>query len=624
MTSRAKFGDFLDAAWRHLDPVSAAESAPKASDDVAEVSRSLLRLVAVMNRYEGDITAAVESMPTRRRPALNTWTRAAVEARDALATSASFLQYDGGSGGRWPSTTPLSPLARRLDAITVSLGTGRDLLQTHFAPGRMSGQEHRSEWSSVIASPQVTRALLTEIGALGREVARQVADFALSPWGRAAHNGDGRRRLNAACQWLWVLHASTQAAQQHEPASAADHELLCAVPLNVLPLRRVPDGSERVDQLCDGVIDCAERVRHGAWGLAGRAAWSPGMSLASLRQVATSSTATSHHCQVILKALAIRTDEAGQESIAVDISAAAAAAGHARDRWLRVGQTLRRFMTDTSAYVSRAAAETGDLALWTGRLAYADPRWRPAHGPGHLARTPGELAGDLHHVRQVIAAVHHACETLAVLAQADQEQIRAGADVGRILVPTQTLPDDFDVPHPFARAPADRVDYLLDHYRQAGHASRQASSAVGRTAAATRASSRILTAARAAITTGHEGSVARSSDVDRAVAEAALEPDSTPSAGESAGPVERTLVNLGVTRPELLRQGAQIDQAGERLILHAAEDLGPEHRRPDATVLSRSRGTATLVNHALQSGDPRAVSLLCIQPRRQPQRELEP
>jgi hypothetical protein len=623
VTSRARFGDFLDAAWRHLDPVSAAEQTVKASDDVAEVSRSLLRLVVVMSRYIGDITATVENMPTRCRPPLNNWARAAIEARDAMATSASFLQRDGSGGGRWPSTTPLSPLARRLDAVTVSLGTGRDLLLTHFAPGRKSGQEHRSEWSSVIVSPQVTRALLTEIGALGREVAQQVADFALSPWGRAVHTGDGRRRLNAACQWLWVLHASTQAAQQHEPASTADHELLCAMPLNALPPRRVPNGSERVDQLCDGLVDCAERVRHGAWGLAERAAWSPGMSLASLRQVALASTATSHHCHVILETLAARTGEAGQIDLAADLSAAAAAAGHARGRWLRVGQALRRFMTDTSAYVSRAAAEAADLALWTGRLAYADPGWRPSHGPSHIARTPAELAGDLHHVPQVIAAVHYACETLAALAQADREQIRAGADVGRILVPTQSLPDDFDVPHPFAHAPPDRVDYLLDHYRQAGHASRQASSAVGRTAAATRAPSRILTAVRAAIATGHNGGATRSPDVDHAVTEPAAEPDSTPSAGESAGPVERTLVDLGVTRPELLRQGTKIDQAAERLIFHAAEELEPEHRRPDATVLSRSRGTATLINHALLSGDPRAASLLRRQPRRQPEREPE-
>jgi hypothetical protein len=40
-------------------------------------------------------------------------------------------------------------------------------------------------------------------------------------------------------------------------------------------------------------------------------------------------------------------------------------------------------------------------------------------------------------------------------------------------------------------------------------------------------------------------------------------------------------------------------------------------------VLSRSRGTATLVNQALLYSDLRAASLLRIEPRRQPEREPE-
>jgi hypothetical protein len=249
VSDRARFGDFLDAAWRHLGPSGATEVTVGAGNDVGEVSRSLLRVVVVMSRYVRDITVAVDSVPTRRRPVLSTWMRAATEARDALATSASFLQHDGGDGGRWPSVTPLSPLARRLDGVTVSLSIGCDLLQTHFAPGKQSGREHRSEWSSVITSPQVTRALLTEIGMLSREVARQGADFALSPWERTVGTGDARRRLNAACQWLWVLHASTESSREREPASAADRGLLRAVPLNALPARYVTPSRRAMSRM---------------------------------------------------------------------------------------------------------------------------------------------------------------------------------------------------------------------------------------------------------------------------------------------------------------------------------------------------------------------------------------
>ena len=52
------------------------------------------------------------------------------------------------------------------------------------------------------------------------------------------------------------------------------------------------------------------------------------------------------------------------------------------------------------------------------------------------------------------------------------------------------------------------------------------------------------------------------------------------------------------------------DRAGERLIIDAAVGFGPRRIRPSATALSRSAGTATLVNHALASGDPRASALL--------------
>ena len=78
---------------------------------------------------------------------------------------------------------------------------------------------------------------------------------------------------------------------------------------------------------------------------------------------------------------------------------------------------------------------------------------------------------------------------------------------------------------------------------------------------------------------------------------------------ELPGPVERTLHYLGVTSPELLRHGADIDRAGERLIIDAAASLEPRRNRPSATTLSRSVGTATLVNHAL-AADPGAAALL--------------
>jgi len=172
----------------------------------------------------------------------------------------------------------------------VSLTTGRDLLQTHFAPTSSGARRHRSEWAHVVASQPVSRALLAEIGSLARQVACQGADLALSPTPGEPEDAEDRRRLNAACQWLWVADASVRAAHRREPLSARDHELLQAIPVNALPPRRVPGGREPVTALCEGVITSAERVRHLAWAPAEQAHSSRDVTVTSLRHIAETST----------------------------------------------------------------------------------------------------------------------------------------------------------------------------------------------------------------------------------------------------------------------------------------------------------------------------------------------
>ena len=114
--------------------------------------------------------------------------------------------------------------------------TGRDLLHTHFAPGPQ-GWVHQSPWAAAIACERVNRALLAELGALAAPIAHHGANVALAPIPGTAESTDRRRRLNAACQWLWVLTASVEAARRAAPAPAADWDLLAAVPVNALPQR---------------------------------------------------------------------------------------------------------------------------------------------------------------------------------------------------------------------------------------------------------------------------------------------------------------------------------------------------------------------------------------------------
>jgi len=607
VTGGSTFGDFISAAHWHLDPANRAHGPAGGRGGAEEAARSLLRVVTVMRRYVDDMATAFDDVPSRTRRTLNPYARTWIQARQALASSAGYLRHHR-PASRWPVSPAASPLARRLDGVTVSLATGRDLLQTHFAPGPRGTRQHRSEWAAVVSSPQATRALLAELASLGRQIARQGTDLALAGPSGAGGGQDERRRLNAACQWLWALDASVRAAHQREPVSDRDRELLRAIPVNARPPRRLPDRGDPVAALCQGVVDSAERVHHAAWLSATTESWFPGLTITSLRGVAEAATVTSHHCEVLLRSLAAWTSSPGPGGIRADLLAAADAAGRARQGWLRTAHALDGFITDMQQYSSPAALESRDLALWTGRLAYANPEWTLASGPGHAARPPEDLAQGPDDVRAVIAAVHHASHTLTRLAQADREQIRAAAGMGRILVPTRFLPDTFDIPRPFGHAPKDRVDPLLAVYQDTGQLSVETTAAVATVAEATRAPSQLLTTTSTAVDTNHDASYGdQTGGQDKMHGRDEVEVGR--ESRDMPGPVERTLLDLGVTSADVLQRGAEIDRASAQIIIDAAAGQTRDSRRT-APMLSRSAGTAELVNHVLASGDPRAVALL--------------
>jgi hypothetical protein len=187
-----------------------------------------------------------------------------------------------------------------------------------------------------------------------------------------------------------------------------------------------------------------------------------------------------------------------------------------------------------------------------------------------------------------------------------------------------------DVPRPFAPALPDRVDALVSLYERAGQTAGEATAGVGDVAAAVQAPSRVLTYARAVASGGYPAEVERAGNVG-------LSPEAAgerrPKRGrrtgrdhrELPGPVERTLHDLGVTDAELLERGAELDHASERLIIDAAAKRAPRRARPSAVALSKSAGTAELVNRALASGGPLANALLQRRETAQSQpREAEP
>jgi hypothetical protein len=589
-----------------------------------EVPRSLLRQIIVMRHYLHDITAILHDIPARGRPVLTPWFLAAVQAREALANAANFLARPRA----WdrPDAPAASPLARRLDAVTMSLLTGRDLLQTHFAARSRGAPQPRSEWGLVITSAQVTRALLEEIAWLARHSAQYSANVALLPSPGTSVTAAERRQLSAACQWLWALDASVRTASKREPVTDSDRELLRAIPVNAIPGRPAVTGGEPVTVAYVTLASIAERVRHLAWASAHEASRLPGVTAVSLRQVAEASTVTSHHCRLLLSTLAARSAQAGLTEASKQLIAAADAAAGARQTWLHAAHAVRQVTTGALDDRPALAGEVQELALWSGRLAYDNPAWTLASGPGSAVRGPESLVPDQGSLPGAVAAVHQACHTLALLSQTEQDRIRAASRAGCILVPTQSLADAYDMPQPFARAPVEHVDLLLDRYADSWRASREATARVELAAEAVHAPSRVLAAARrAAKATPSYPSADRTDAVSRRAEPGRGGPAAT-ALVSPPGPVGQALHRLGVTRPDLLSRAADIDRAGERLIIDAAAEVKTSRRR-QGLELSSSAGATTLINNALMSGDPRAAALL----RRPelpgpelPEREAEP
>ncbi len=332
-----------------------------------------------------------------------------------------------------------------------------------------------------------------------------------------------------------------------------------------------------------------------------QASWSPGLTADSLRQSAGCGIVISHHCEILLQSLATRAAWHGDAPLSAGLHESADAAGNARQAWLRAARAWSGITTDTRRAISPAAAESADLAMWTGRLAYADPRWTLQRGPSQAARPPDALAPGPGDIPGVVTAVHHACQTLTQIAAADQEQIRTAANAGRLLVPTRSLPATYDIPRAFAHAPRGRVDQVLLAYRDAGTASTRVTAAVADVAAAVGAPSQILTSARAAAQAG--GSRVPASGKQPAARPAAMRWRSR----EEAGPVERALQDLGVTSTAVLLRAAAIDQAGAQLIRDNRQAAAARRRRLAPADASKSAGSAGPASRLLAVGGPQGA-----------------
>jgi hypothetical protein len=555
MTSgQATFGDLFRLAGSELAGARTPAQTVTPGRDAAEVSTGILHVINVLTRYTADETRMIRRLPDRHLAVVSPWDRAGVQTHDLLASAGAVLRPSGmrvhGRGGEAGSLP-----ARKLHSAATALDAARDLLQSHFVTHRSGARIGYSGWAAVIVSPAVTRAQLTEVASIARQSAA-VGEASLRAGYPLPEVGD---RLVTACQLLDQAASSIDQAGRSEPVNQADRDLLYAIPVNAMPPRSLVADPESVPALCQAVITTAERARHAAWTAAGQHPHSTAVSIASWQRIASAAMVTSHHCQVLCGTLADATSGHRARALHANLAQAAGQAGSARDAWLDAAREYEEITTDIRDHMSPAAAEAAELALWSGRLAYAGPDWNISSGPSHPARPAEALAPEAADVPEVVAAIHHASEAVAQLATANLEQAKSAVRGDRVLVATRFLPENYDIPSPYTPAPASYQTSLLMCCSDTSDAARQLSEAVREIAIETRAPSQTL------VTAKH---VVQQLAVEYSRVVGGPEPGKTRA--DAPGPVESELRGHGVTDPRALWRAAALDRASRQLVAEAA------------------------------------------------------
>lgn len=514
------FGDFWDRAARAV----AVPADPDPPADIRPIQAAAGRAVMVIRRYLDDAFPAVTGSGR------GLWPTAIAHGMTSASRASAAL-------GRLDPPTAAAPgtLAWRLDRYTEAMTYGRDLLHTHLGTLPDGTRAARSDWATVLSSAPVARALLAGVAEHAQAIALQLA--------AADHAGVGeadRRQVLAAADQLREIHGAVQAAQWQAPVLARHRRLLAAIPANVTLKAEAPQPGAPVPELCAGTINAARRAVQTRHMLAGTAAWSPELTAESMRHTAANNVVTSLSTEVVYRGLAVRAQQFGYHGLVPGLDTAADRAAESRRAWLSVARAWDGVVTDSRGYLSEPAREAAHLALWTGRLAYADPAWTPARGPSPTARNPADLAPGREGLPDVAGALHFAADSLAAAALGDLETVSAAARAGRLYVATRSLPDlQYDVPRPYAEAPAGRVGALVAMYADAADTCKAALQSAAEVAASVDAPSRVLSDAREAT---------------------ASEPEAP------RGRLEQTLIELGVRDAETLRRGMELDEQAQRLL----------------------------------------------------------
>jgi len=580
------FGDFLASA--HDGVTAAVSTSGELPGDVkAGVICQLDRLVTTLARYVGDIPLASEFDRPQARQNPGTGGREALEARIALRRSAQVLHSAAVSTMSDVSVGEPHPVARHLAGAATQLAAGRDLLHTHFSPDPATGARRRtSAWAKVIYTPSVTDALLSDIASMAAQLAPWMMRLSLESTPGSAMPATAGLVLHDAGRWLWIAGLKLEARARQQPPPANGRLVLTAIPANLPPAPRPVAVPETIPGLCASLTTTAARVQHVAAAFARSARWSPQATSESWRRSALAAAITADSSEVILHTLTRRAAPLGLDPlIQAHLDNTLRALQPVTTAWRAITAKWSVLSTGVNRDkgLNQVAAEMGHLVLRTGSLAYSNKEWTPACGRASIIRHPTSLAPTPHDLRKVLAAVHHATDTLTHVAATDLRCVRRAAADSRLYIPTRMLSAAHDFPYPHALAPRSHVTALLDSYRLALKTCTAATQSFDDLALAAGAPSHVLAAAHTRPTPGSPLPAVQP-------AELALEPPPEDSASSQIsvgaiqpGHLEGAVRDLQLTEPTLLVRANAIDEAGRDLLTEA---IAKAHRQASAASAS--------------------------------------
>ena len=562
MTTLTTFGDLLHRARGHLDAAAEVPDSALREESIVAAAQVTSRLALTLSRYLGDIAPGdiAEAITSSQ---LDPQVRSAVEAREALELAAEGLRADAYGSGK-PGGDPAGPLAARLAQAATALAAGRDLLRTHFSTGPDRQWSPRSHWAPVITSGPVTRALAAEVAGWSRQLALITTRLSLAAQADPATPAPVRHGLAGSCPWLLTASATITAGQRDNPATAPDTDLLHVVPASIAPQPHPPQHAETAADLAAGLAISAERLRAIAQATSGQTARAPEMTADSWRWTATGAAVICHVSELMLTALADRAVAfTGAPGVTAHLRTAASSAANACGRWREVTAAWNQITTETKGLTAVGIADTSDLVVRLGRLAFTDAQWTPARAQRAPLRDPADLAPDAAQAAVVVGAIHHAADALGCLAAADLHAVDTADRAGRLFMPTRALPDYYDVPYRHGTATPLAVAALLDAYQAACGASGRAVTDLDALAVTTNAPSRILAAARAASRPANNTSTPDTAPIRPSNRE--------PAPPAPSGPVEQEVRKLASGDPILLLRAKAIDKAARKLIAEAKD-----------------------------------------------------